>query len=223
MRRAPVVMSRLGLDRARLRSVDGLLFWRLLGTGRRDDTGPSADLGRSALFAVWRDEAALEAFMSSHAIAARWKTAAESWHVRLRGLGGHGAWHGVSVLDGLEQGSDAGPVAILTRADVRLRSWPAFRRSSRIVADEVRRADGLLAVVGIGEAPLGRLGTFSLWRSLADVASFATDMPAHGEVIRRTRTDNWYREELFARFEPFASSGSWGGCDPLANPTRHDG
>ncbi|MDQ3470568.1 MAG: spheroidene monooxygenase, partial [Actinomycetota bacterium] len=104
----------------------------------------------------------------------------------------------------------------VTRADVRWRAWPAFRRAARRVSAEVREADGLLAVVGIGEAPVGRLGTFSLWRSAAAVDAFAAaGQPAHAEAVRRTRHERWYGEELFARFQPYASSGSWGGRDPL--------
>jgi hypothetical protein len=192
------------------------VFWRLLGTGRGDDTGPSSDLRRTALFAVWDDEAALDRFMASSTIARRWRHADEAWHVRLRGVGGHGTWRGVDVLDGLEPGRADGPVAIITRADVAWRAWRPFHHAGRPVSDEVRAADGLLAVVGIGEAPVGRLGTLSVWRSLADARTFSTSMPHHREVVRRTRAEQWYSEEMFARFEPYGASGSWGGRNPLA-------
>jgi len=219
-RRAVHAMVHLATDRRRLAATPGLAFWRLLGTGRGDDTGPSADLHRNALFAVWEDEADLDAFLTGSAIAGRWADAEESWNVRLRGLSGHGSWAGVDVLDGLVAGSGDGPVAVVTRADVRLRAWPAFRRAGRRVSDEVRTAGGLLAVVGVGEAPVGRLGTFSLWRSASSIDEFAgragASAPAgHVEAVRRTRAERWYVEELFARFEPYASSGSWGGRDPL--------
>jgi hypothetical protein len=212
---ALTAMARLGLDRRRLARTDGLVFWRLLGTGSGSDTGPGADLRRTALFALWRDADALAAFEAT--MASRWSDADEVWSVRLRSAGGHGAWRDVAVTDLLEPATGAaGPVAIITRADVRLRSWRAFRAAGRPVSDELHTADGLLAVVGIGEAPLGRLGTFSVWRDLAAARHFATRLPQHRDVVRRTRTEHWYREELFARFQPYASKGSWDGRDPLA-------
>lgn len=215
--RSTLAMARLGTDRFRLPRVPGLVFWRLLGTGRGDETGPSVDPRRTALFAVWDDEAALDAFLASSSIARRWTRAEEAWHVRLSGLGGHGTWRGVDPLDGLRPGVGGGPVAIVTRAHVRRRSWRAFRTVGGPVSDELRSADGLLAVVGMGEAPVGRLGTFSLWRSLDDAHRFATQMPHHRDVVQRTRAEDWYAEELFARFEPSGSSGTWGGRDPLAS------
>jgi hypothetical protein len=214
--RAPLVSARLGTDRFRLRGVPGLRFSRLLGTGRGPDTARSFDPRRSALFAVWDDEASLDRFLTDHPIAHRWRRAEEAWQVRLRGIGGHGAWRGSAVLDGLTPGSSDGAIAVLTRADVRLRRWPEFARAGRSVSEETRAAEGLLAVVGIGEAPIGRLGTFSLWRSSADVDRFATGMPAHADAVRRARARGWYAEELFARFEPYTWSGSWDGLDPLA-------
>jgi heme-degrading monooxygenase HmoA len=209
------VLARLAADRPRLRSVDGLAFWRLLGTGRGTDTARSVDLRRSALFAVWDDEAHLDAFLRRSEVARRWRLAEESWHVRLRSLGGHGSWRGADVLAGLSRGQADGPLAVVTRADVRLAAWWRFDRAGPAVSSQLAAAPGMLRAVGVGEAPVGRLATFSLWQDVAAMRAFAASQP-HAEVVRRTRRERWYGEELFARFEPYGSEGTWDGGDPLA-------
>ncbi|MGA9276810.1 spheroidene monooxygenase [Ilumatobacter sp.] len=216
--KAPLATARLGLDRPRLGRVDGLRFWRLMGTGRSDHTGPGADLRRTALFAVWNDESDLDRFIADHPIGRRWRTVAAAWHVRLRSLGGHGTWKGIDPQEGMEPGRGDGRIAVVTRADVRLRVSREFGRAGREVDTELRTAEGLIGVVGIGEAPIGRLATFSLWESMDTVREFAFRMPRHQDVIRQTRDGDWYSEEWFARFEPYASSGVWNGRDPLADP-----
>jgi heme-degrading monooxygenase HmoA len=213
----PMAMARLGLDRPALDRVDGLHFWRLLGTGRGNDTGPGADLRRTAVFAVWDDEADLDRFLDQHRIARRWSYASESWNVRLRALGGHGRWRGIDPLDHMTQGDRSGPIAIVTRADVRRSAGRRFARAATEVDTELHTAAGLIDVVGIGEAPVGRLATFSLWESLDAARAFAYSMPRHRQVIDETRDGDWYSEELFARFEPYGSTGTWNGRDPLEN------
>ena len=213
--KTPLVLGRLGADRLRLPRVRGLAFWRLLGTGSGDDTGRGADLSRSALFAVWEDESDLDAFLTDSAVARRWQRAEESWHVRLRSIGGHGTWKGIDPLAGLDEGVADGAVAIITRANVRRRSWKAFGAASEVVDVELHRAPGLIDVVGIGETPIGSLATFSLWTSTAAARDFAYKMPDHRDVIRRTRAEDWYAEEMFARFEPYAATGTWNGRNPL--------
>lgn len=217
--RAAAAMARLPVDRQRLARTPGLAFWRVLGTGRGSTTTASADLRRWAVFAVWRDEAALDAFLATSPLAGRWAAADEVWHVRLRGIGGHGRWRGFDVLGAIgaagPDAGDDGPVAVLTRADVRVRAWPRFLPAGRPVDAQLHTSTGLLAVAGVGEAPLGRQATFSLWRSGADVAAFARS-GAHRDVVRRTRRERWYGEELFARFRPYGSAGTWDGRDPLA-------
>jgi len=154
---------------------------------------------------VWDDEPDLEPLVDG---------AGEAWTVRLVPLGARGSWGGHQPLPGQRAATD-GPVAVLTRARVQVRAWPAFYRAVPAVQAALHEAPGLLAAVGIGEAPVGLQATFSLWRSTDAMEAFAAAPGPHREVARRARDERWFAEDLFARFRPYASTGTWGGRDPL--------
>ncbi|MGI5321085.1 spheroidene monooxygenase [Actinomadura nitritigenes] len=214
-------MRHMAFDRPLLRRTGGLSFWRLLGTGRGRSMSLGADLRRWALFAVWEGEPALEEFLARSPVAARWEEEAEeSWHVRLAPLGSRGRWGGRDPFAAdppaaFVRNPGDGPVAVLTRASIRPGRLVAFYRSVPGVDRELRRDGGCLASIGVGEWPLARQATFSLWDDDTAVTRFAYRAGAHRAVIGRVRSEDWYAEEMFARFTPYASRGTWDGHDPL--------
>lgn len=215
----PMAMVRFLTDRRHLRRTPGLRFARQLGTGRGAAMGLGGDLRRWALVAVWDDDDALGAFLADSPVTAAWHHAEERYTVRLRPLSAHGTWGGTDPFAGLAPAAapEPGPVAVLTRATLPLRSWRSFYAAVPPVEAALHAADGVLAVVGVGELPVGLQATFSLWRSAAVLEAFAYGPSApHADVVRRTRAEGWFAEELFARFEPYGSAGTWDGRDPLA-------
>jgi hypothetical protein len=112
---------------------------------------------------------------------------------------------------------NAGPLAILTRATIRPQRVRAFRAAARQVNAALAQRPGLLAAIGLGEAPLFTQATFSLWASQRAVRSFAYSGPEHIAAMRRKEIEDWYSEELFARFLPIASYGTWDGVNPLGD------
>lgn len=207
-----VVMTRMFSDRWRLRRVDGLVFAKVLGTGRGDDTGPSADLLRQAYLLVWRDAAAAQRFLAEHPVPRRWRSLGVERELVLGLVSGHGTWSGRAILDGMQRIAADGEVVVLTRARIRLRSWRAFRRASRRTARE--DVPGRRWALGVGELPVGLLGTVSCWRSVADLDAWLAADATHAEAA--AHADEWFAESLFARLTPIdlsarnrAEPGSW--------------
>jgi hypothetical protein len=203
-------------DLARMRR--GLRFWKLLGTGEGRGFSLRPNFSRYGLLAVWDGaEAADEFFDHSPLMQDYQNHAAEVWTVRMLPLAVHGEWSGCKPFLPVEPVRDVdGPVAVLTRATIR---WPrliAFWRAVPATGRRLDHAAGLMASIGTGEAPFIRPATFSIWRSEEDMRAFAYNTPEHCEVMRRKHQENWYSEELFARFRPIASTGKWNGRDPLA-------
>jgi hypothetical protein len=206
----------MGLAQPALTNVSGLRFWKLLGSGHGRGFSLQPNWGRYGLLAVWETQADADAFFANAPLMAHYRRhATEIWTIRLLPVQAHGAWAGINPFLPLSPQPIVGPVAVLTRAAI---SWPQlinFWRAVPATSRAIEQADGLLASIGIGEAPFIRQATFSLWRSVADVQKFAYRTNVHRAAIQRTRAEKWYREELFARFVPITSEGSWQGRDPL--------
>src|SRR5262245_20715010 len=208
-RRVPSALGAVALDRHRVRALSGVRFAKLLGTSEgfsiRDP-----DPTRWALLVSWASREAARGFDAS-AVARRWQARArETWRAVLRPLASRGTWSGRAPF-GVTSPAWDGPVAALTRARLAPRQVVAFWRAVPPVAADLAGRPGLWAALGVGEAPLGVQGTFSLWRDADALRDYAYRGAAHSEAIRQTAARRWYAEELFARFAVLSASGSLGG------------
>ena len=101
-----------------------------------------------------------------------------------------------------------GKVVAITRARIKWRKNFIFWNSVPPVTTSLHSSPGLISAIGIGEAPIGLQGTFSIWESGEAVKNFAYSGAAHKEAIKATHRHAWYAEEMFARFALIESRGS---------------
>jgi hypothetical protein len=202
-------LGRMALDRRAVRRIPGATFVKLLGTGSgRTFTPRDADPGHWGVLACWSDEDGPGRFEASASHAAWSRIADEQARILLRPLAARGTWAGRTPFGDPVAHRWDGPVAAVTRARIRPSKWRTFWAAVPPVSGDLRAAEGLRLAVGIGEAPVGLQGTFSLWDDNAALTRFAHRRSPHVEVMRRTRQVDWYAEELFARFAVVAASGS---------------
>ncbi|MES2848714.1 MAG: spheroidene monooxygenase [Bacteroidota bacterium] len=134
----------------------------------------------------------------------------------LEPIEGHGKWDGAACFGNLAKQTDYdGPIAILTRATIRLSQLSAFWKNVAGVASQMNSAKGLITSIGIGEMPYIKQATFSIWQNRDSMKTFAYQMKEHAEVVRKTRQENWYSEDMFVRFKPLKITGTIRGITPL--------
>jgi hypothetical protein len=172
----------------------------MLGTGTGENFTPSdADLSRWGALVVI-DEAQLDSFDSNAVIAGWKKRSASEVRLVLDPIAAHGLWSRSNPFDWSHTPAVDAKVVAITRA--RIKWLQNFRFWSAVppVSTELHQSPGLVAAIGIGEAPIGLQGTFSLWESGKALRDFAYKGSAHQGAIEATHRFNWYAEELFSRF-----------------------
>jgi len=210
-------LAQMGTMPPQLKNIAGLQFFKLLGSGKGRVFSLTPDFYLYGLMAVWETEAAADKFFqSSPTIQEYWQHCDEQWTVKLMPIKAHGLWDGINPFISIEHNiPNNKPIAVLTRASINLKALPAFWKYGKETSKAIENAPGLLAAVGLGELPFVRQATFSIWENQKQMLEYAYKTAQHQQVIKKTRADNWYAEELFARFETIAASGTWKGRNPL--------
>ena len=202
--RFPRAIHAMGFDRFRLMLDKNVSFHKSLGTGKGETFTPNdANALQWGLIASVDD---VDKFDNCFVIK-RWRRISVSeYRAVLEPISSHGQWAGKVPFVATAKDWN-GAVAAVTRARIKWSQNFRFWRSVPPVTVSLKSAPGLIAAIGIGEAPIGLQGTFSLWESAAAIREFAYKGAAHQKAISDTSTYKWYSEELFARFAVLEQRG----------------
>lgn len=199
-------------------------FYKLMGCGKNGTFDKVPDVQQWAVLMV-TDKNNLNNYQSSFDykkvygsfIAKWWKFfGCSQWTLVLQPVEGHGTWDGKEAFGTLPRTSDYdGLIAVLTRATIRVNRLQHFWRHVNGVARLMSSSEGFITSLGIGEVPWIKQATFSIWKNKESLKTFAYKMYEHTEVIRKTRQEKWYSEDMFVRFKIVASHGSVNGINPF--------
>jgi hypothetical protein len=199
-----------------MRRQEGCSFWQLVGSGKSGTFSLSPDWQQWGLLAVWDNKEAFDAFYTDSFVSKWWnRYGCEKWTILCEPLQAHGKWDGKEPFGNLNVQGYTDAVAVLTRATIKINRLRNFWANVNAVSKLMRRSPGYIFSLGIGERPFYKQATFSVWNNVDDVNAFAYRSSEHKEVIKKTRSEGWYSEELFARFKPIATIGTLKGVDPL--------
>lgn len=187
--------------------AEGLQFGKLMGSGH--NFGLTPNLSTYVFLGVWDSDQQAETFLASPAFAPFTNGTDQIRTLYLEPYHAHGLWDGVnpfSASSKLPRPTDL--VAVLTRATIRPGALFDFWRHVPAARNRLLdHKDNLLFGIGVGEKPVTQQCTISVWRNRAAVEQFAYRQSGHREVVRRTREQRWYSEELFARFRVVRTVG----------------
>jgi hypothetical protein len=196
----PFALFRMAIDRTLLRRSNGVTFAKMLGCGKGETFTPSdADPTRWGCLVVI-PESQLAKIDSSRTIRAWRKNCVSEFRVVLDPIAATGMWAKCKPFEPSAPANFDGQVVAITRARIKANQTLRFFKSVPPVTASLHSSPGLISTIGIGEAPIGLQGTFSLWESMQSIRDFAYKGSAHQKAIAQTAEFDWYAEELFARF-----------------------
>jgi spheroidene monooxygenase len=206
----PWGLSRLVRGERALGKVPGLRFARVLGSGRGGGFGLAPGLDHQGLMCFFDGEdTAREFAAAAPAVSAYREHASELLLALLRATSCRGHWGG-ETMGVSATARDGAPMAALTRASIRPRHAARFWRHAPATHEGIARAPGCRLAVGLGEAPLLRQATFSLWDNAQAMDAYARS-GVHLEASQSAYREGWFSESMFVRFAPLSIEGRWQG------------
>jgi hypothetical protein len=198
--------KQMGIAAGKLKSVEGLQFFKFLGTGGGSGFSLTPDFSTYAFLGVWNDRSQYNDCMNEHPVFLQYKEKASSQReLVLSPVNSHGKWSGKNPFKTQENQKsrfeDSNLKAVvITRATLRWNRLLSFWKAVPAASRAINNAQGVSYFKGIGELPFIQQATVSIWESFEAVNTFAYKGKEHATIVKETKQKKWYKEDLFSRF-----------------------
>ncbi len=206
----------LNLNFSIRRKNEGVEFFKLLGAGSGLGYRAWPKSGVIALFMVWENLEAAKTFFQSDQFGKLSKPCKEQYTLFLQPTSSRGTWSGFGDWRVTKNQSSSGLVCALARATIRRKYLFEFWKIVPQISQSQKDYRGLIFSQGVGEVPVLEQATFTVWENTQSMEEFAYTA-FHGKAIQKVREANGFKEQMFTRFEPILTFGTWGGQNLLEN------
>lgn len=207
-----------------LKDTPGLIFAKVMGSGHEGGFGLRPSATHQGLITIFDHADQARAFLSGSVVDAYRDRAADIWTGMLEVVSARGQWDGQAWGETpatqlgayASAANDAGPprpLAALTRASIRPAKAMGFWRNAPATQAAMQNAKGCTLAMGLGEVPLIRQCTFSLWQDTPSMLAYA-HQGAHQAAIQAAYKQDYFSESMFVRMRLLEQQGHW--PSPLA-------
>jgi len=192
-----------------LQNIPGQSFYKLMGSGKGRGFNPLPDWSTYCLLQVWESETHADAFLKDSTLFKKYRNHCNNIRtIYMKNIVSKGKWSGQNPFQTSTQLDENNlQLAVITRATIKFSKLRKFWSYVPKSQQQLPNNPGLIYTKGIGEIPIVQMATFSFWKNKEAVQNFAYKSKAHAKAIKMTREFNWYKEELFARFQVYRFEG----------------
>ena len=205
------------------KDVPGLTMVKVMGSGHGGGFSLRPSATHQGLICTFSHLDLAQKFLESPAVQAYRERARECWTGVLTVQSARGHWDkqiwqtssseamgDQSLVQASMTAQPAAPFAVLTRASIIPTKAMAFWRYAPAAQADLDKSPGCLLAMGLGEAPLVRQCTFSLWQDTVAMLNYARQ-GAHQVASAAAYKHQFFSESLFVRMQVLQMAGVWQG------------
>ena len=201
-----------------LQGVPGLTFAKVMGSGHAGGFSLRPSASHQGLICCFDGWTSAVNFLNAPLMRQLREKAREWWHGLFAVQSARGAWDqqtwditpAQALADMPLASAPNDMLAVLTRASIKPAKAMAFWRFAPGAQADLEQAQGCEIAMGLGEAPLLRQCTFSLWQDLDCMQRYAHH-DAHQQAIEAAYRHQFFSESLFVRMRLLSMQGNWKG------------